>query len=149
LSDKNPKVANSQDFIKSRRERILALMAQGATKSEIAATLSTTKVTVDRDLRNINNQTNKEYSRMVRESIPTLFDNCLTSLNSVLKNCWLLHAVDDPQRVTTWHKINILRLIAETTEKKFNMISNGPALMEVNRLKQRLEELKNGIQLTP
>jgi DNA-binding CsgD family transcriptional regulator len=149
LSDKNPKVANSQDFIKIRRERILALMAQGANKGEIAATLSTTRVTVDRDLRNINNQTNKEYSRMVRESIPTLFDNCLTSLNSVLKNCWRLYAIEDKEKVTTWHKINILRLIAETTEKKFSMISNGPALMEVNRLKQRLEELKNGIQLTP
>ena len=124
-------------------------MAQGATKSEIAATLSTTRVTVDRDLRNINNQTNKEYSRMVRESIPTLFDNCLTSLNSVLKNCWILNAEQDNKIVNTWHRIQILRLISETTEKKFNMISNGPALMEVNKLKQRLEELKNGIQLTP
>jgi len=123
-------------------------MAKGMSQKDISIALDVTRQTIHRDLHYINKSMDREYNNMIRESIPTLFDNCLQSLNELLKEAWAFYIRNDTT-ITHWHRLAALRLINDVSDKKFNMISNGPALMEINKLKTKLEELKHGIQLTP
>ena len=148
MSKDNPRVANSRQDIRDRRERMLHLMAKGLNQKDISQALGVTRMTVHRDLTEINKDTEREYNNMIRESIPTMFDSCLRSMNELLKEAWAFYIRDD-KTITHWHRLAAMRLINDVTDKKFNMISNGPALMEINKLKTKLEELKHGIQLTP
>jgi DNA binding protein with HTH domain len=148
MSKDNPHTSNSRQDIRDRRERMLFLMAKGMSQKDISQALDVTRMTVHRDIKAINKDMDREYNNMIRESIPTMFDNCLRSLNELLKETWAFYIRED-KTITHWHRLAALRLINDVTDKKFNMISNGPALMEINKLKTKLEELKHGIQLTP
>lgn len=161
MSDDNKKTANNRKFIQDRRERVLMLMARGANVRDIARALDTTKNTIFRDLKYINRDMDNQYSKRIREGIPMMYETCLQSINDALKEVWGIHIreVPDPDRpgtgetipdpkVTTWHHIGCMRLIGELTEKRFNIIQAGPSMMEINKLKQKVEQMKQGLQLT-
>jgi hypothetical protein len=72
----------------------------------------------------------------------------LTDMTGVRKQCWNIYLRED-ENITYHHRLNALKIARELTEKKFNMIQNGPAIFELKKLEQRVTELRNGLELTP
>jgi hypothetical protein len=121
-------------------------MAKGLNQLDIARSLNVTRQTVARDLKAINRDSDSEYSKIIRESIPTLFENCILGVNEIIKECWGIYVNRTDTSISNWHRMAALRLALDGTSRKFDMMSAGPALMEINRLKSKLEALKNGIE---
>jgi DNA-binding CsgD family transcriptional regulator len=138
---------HSQKEIKERREKMLLLMSKGLNHSDIAAKLNTTTQTVYRDMKAINDITNDNLNNLARATLSTMYQNCVTGINEVLKECWRIYNIrrEDDSHLTWWHRIAALRLATEINDKKFSMFMNGPAIMEVRRLKDEVTAFTNDI----
>jgi hypothetical protein len=137
---------HSAKEIRQRREKVLILMSKGYNQSDIAKELHTTRNTVMRDLKEINEWTRKGLYDLAKQSLSTMLYSCLIGLNEVEKEAWKLYRNDDNDKDTNrWHKVYALRLLVDICKSKFGMFQSGPALMEVNRLHSELEMIKNNL----
>jgi hypothetical protein len=117
---------HSQKQIRERREKMLLLMSKGLNHSDVAEKLNTTTNTVYRDMKAISETTNRNLNDLARATLSTMYENCITGLNEILKECWNIYNTrrEDDNRLTWWHKIASLRLATEINDKKFNMLLN-------------------------
>jgi transcriptional regulator with XRE-family HTH domain len=138
-------IPHSQKEIKERREKILLLMSKGLNQSDIARELNTSRQTIIRDMKAINNATNENLNDLARATLSTMYYSCITGINEILKECWRIYDRRDDNRLTWWHKLAALRLATEINDKKFDMFSSGPAMMEVRRLKDEVIALRNDV----
>jgi hypothetical protein len=133
--------------IRERREKILLLLSKGYNQTDIAKELNTTRQTVMRDMKNINEMTNKGLYDLAKATLSTMYFNCIIGLNEVQKECWkIYHNLGNDPTINNWHKIAALKLATEINDKKFGMFQNGPAIIEVNRLGNELNRIKNAFR---
>lgn len=133
---------NSPRKIRERREKILLLMSRGMNQINIAKELGTTRMTIMRDMHYINEISRHGLYDMAKTSA-TLYFNCIQGLDECLDVCWRIYNnVDNNPEINQWHKMAAIRLAATINEKKFNIFANGPAMLEVNRLREDITALK-------
>ena len=129
--------------IRERREKILLLLSKGYNQTDIANELNTTRQTVMRDMKNINEMTNRGLYDLAKATLSTMYFNCIIGLNEIQKECWkIYHNLGNDPSINNWHRIAALKLATEINDKKFGMFQNGPAIMEINRLEDELNSLK-------
>ena len=129
--------------IRERREKELLLMAKGCNQQDIAHELGISRMTINRDMHYINEMTNKGLFDIARASFSTMYYNCVDGFNEIMKECWkIYYNADNDPHISQWHKIAALRLAADIQEKKFRMFQDGPAVMDLNRMHDEVEELK-------
>ena len=130
--------------IRERREKVLILMSKGMNQSDIARELHTTRRTVLRDVKELNQWTKRGLYDLAKQTLPTMYYNCIIGQNELAKECWKIYKTDpanDPS-INNWHKIAALRLLIDINKSKFQMFQDGPTFMEVNRLQSELERIK-------
>lgn len=136
---------HSAKEIRQRREKVLILMSKGCNQSDIAKKLHTTRQTVMRDLKEINQWTKKGLYDLAKQTLPTMYYNCILGQNELAKECWKIYETDpanDPS-INNWHKIAALRLLIDINKSKFQMFQDGPAFMEIGRLQSELGKIKD------
>jgi biotin operon repressor len=90
--------------IRERREKILLLMARGYSQGDIARELKIARTTVNRDMKNINEMTNKGWYNLAKVTLPTMFFNCIQGLDEVQKECWkIIENLDNNPAITVAH----------------------------------------------
>ena len=77
--------------IRERREKVLLLLSRGYNQTDIAKELNTTRQTVMRDMKNINEMTNKGLYDLAKATLSTMYFNCIIGLNEVQKECWKIY----------------------------------------------------------
>jgi hypothetical protein len=143
----------SSDTVRHRRERVALLLAKGATPREIAEALTTSQRIINSDIKTLNEQNERKMFEMAKQTIPTLYQNCLLNFNELIKQCWNIYIrpnapdADPREFISPRTRIEALRLAGELTREKFNMIQNGPAIFELKKLEQQVTELRSGIEL--
>jgi hypothetical protein len=121
-------------------------MAKGYNQSDIAKELHTTRNTVMRDIKEINEWTRKGLYDMAKQSLSTMLYSCLIGLNEAEKEAWKIYKnPDNDPEINHWHKINALRLLTEINRSKFRMFGEGPTIMELDKLRSKLEMIKDNV----
>jgi transcriptional antiterminator len=130
--------------IRERREKVLILMSKGMNQSDIARELHTTRRTVLRDVKELNQWTKRGLYDLAKQTLPTMYFNCVTGQNELAKECWKLYKNpnNDPS-INNWHKIAALRLLIDINKSKFQMFQDGPAFMEIGHLQTELGKIKD------
>jgi predicted transcriptional regulator len=116
---------------------VLILMSKGYNQSDIAKELHTTRRTVLRDVAELNQWTKKGLYDLAKQSLSTMLYSCIIGLNEIEKEAWKIYRSNDND------KVYALRLLVDICKSKFTMYESGPAVMEVNKLKNELEKIKN------
>jgi len=135
---------HSAKEIRERREKVLILMSRGYNQSDIAKELQTTRQTVMHDLKHINVMTKHGLYDLAKQTLSTMYYNCLIGQNELAKECWKLYKNpnNDPS-INNWHKIATLRLLIDINKSKFQMFQDGPTFMEIGRLQTELGKIKD------
>jgi hypothetical protein len=132
---------NSARQIRERREKILLLMSRGMNQINMAKELGVMRLTITRDMKYINEMTRHGLYDFAKTGATVLF-NCIQGLDECLDKTWnIFENKDNDPRINYWHKIACIRLAATINEKKFGIFTNGPAMMEVNRLSEEAKRL--------
>lgn len=137
---------HTKKVIRERREQMLLLMSRGYTQGEIARELKVTRQTISSDMIHINEITNRGLHGLAKETLTTIYFNCIQGVDEVQKEAWKIYRNEDKDpTISNWHKIAALKICMDASEKKFAMIAAGPAMVHMNRLENEVTELKNDL----
>ena len=138
---------NSHTEIKKRRDLVSALHARSMTETEIEKRLkaigySVDQATISRDLKAIKDEVSQDFIfSLARSDLAYYFKNALDTIDQVKLECWnIYNKTNDNTPIRD--KLAPLSLIKECSESKFALVSEGPAIMTVKALEERLTQLE-------
>jgi hypothetical protein len=97
-------------------------------------------------MRYINEITNKGLFGLAKETLTTMYFNCIQGVDEVQKEAWNIYRNEDKDpTISNWHRIAALKICMHASETKFTMIGAGPVMVNMNRLGSEVAELKNDL----
>jgi predicted transcriptional regulator len=128
--------------IAERREKIMILLTKGLKGYQIAQALNITPSMVSRDISYLSKESNNNLKSLVQHSLPFLYSTSIEGIKSVLKECWNVYESDNAS-ISYLHKLNSLKLAKECNESLFKLVAEGPCLVYLKELEERLEKVEN------
>ncbi len=128
--------------IKERREDVLVLLTKGLKGYEIAKELGVDASTVSRDIRYLISQSHNYLNTLAKEALPFMYQTSIEGIRNVLKECWNVYTIESNKDITWFHKIAALKLAKECNEALFKLIAEGPSIMYVKLLEERLTRIE-------
>ena len=134
--------------IKERRENVLVFLTRGMKGYEIAKELGVDASTVSRDIQYLISQSHSYLNTLAKEALPFMYQTSIEGIRNILKECWKIYAPEsnnnDPKNkdLTWFHKIAALKLAKECNEALFRLTAEGPSVMHVKLLEERLERIE-------
>ena len=127
--------------ILERRKKVLILRAKGLTQEEIEKALGVDQVTVSRDLKVLKDEAKKSLDELARDMFVLQYQQCITGIEQVYREAWLMYHDQNSSDKT---KLAALSLIKETYESMFRMLGEGPTVLSVKRLGEKVEKISQG-----
>ena len=134
--------------IKERRENILMLLTKGMKGYQIAKELGVDASTVSRDINYLVGQSQNYLNSLAKEALPFMYQTSIEGIKNILKECWNIYTIesnsdDSKNKEITWfHKIAALKLAKECNEALFKLTAEGPSVMHLKVLEERLEKIE-------
>lgn len=135
-------VPHNRMQIKERRESVLVLLTKGMKGYEIAKELGVDASTVSRDIQYLISQSNNYLNRLAKEALPFMYQTSIEGIKNVLKECWNIYTIESNKEMTCFHKIAALKLAKECNEALFRLTAEGPFVMHVKLLEERLTRIE-------
>ena len=134
--------------IQERRNKIWTLTTRGMKGYEIAKELKVYSGTISRDIQYLTSQSQIYLNDLAKETLPFMYKSCIDGIREVLKECWNIYESTDEQ-VNYFQRLAALKLAKECNEAQFKLLSEGPSIMYVQTLEDKLtqiEELQQQLQ---
>ena len=121
------------------------MLAQSATESEIAKKLNVDQSTISRDIKALKQMSQQFVFDLARSDLAYHYQQCINGIEEVRRKAWeLLRDDEEEQRQlhTLKDKLSILKLIKECEEGKFALFKDGPSIMNVKSLEERIHQIE-------
>ncbi|HZD34885.1 MAG TPA: helix-turn-helix domain-containing protein, partial [Nitrososphaeraceae archaeon] len=128
--------------IKERREDVLILLTKGMKGYEIGKELGVDASTVSRDIHYLIGQSQNYLNSLAKEALPFMYQTSIEGIRNVLKECWNIYSVENNKEITWFHRIAALKLAKECNEALFKLTAEGPSVMYVKLLEERLARIE-------
>ncbi len=135
-------VPHNKIQIKVRRENILVLLTKGMKGYEIAKELGVDASTVSRDIQYLISQSHNYLNTLAKEALPFMYQSSIEGIKNVLKECWNIYTIESNKDITWFHKLAALKLAKECNEALFRLTAEGPSVMYVKLLEERLARIE-------
>ena len=135
-------IPNNQAVIRERREKLWTLLTRGMKTYEIAKELNVDNSTVSRDIKYLTAQSQNYLNNLAKETLPFMYQTSIEGIRSILKECWTIYQSQD-LRINMYQKLAALKLAKECNEAIFNLVDEGPSIMYVKQLQERLLQIEN------
>jgi transposase len=145
LSTSIHKNNSSNSFkIEERRRRVASLLAQSMTESEIAQKLNVDQSTISRDTKALKQMSQQFVFDLARSDLAYHYRQCINGIEEVRRKAWELLRYDEErqQSMTLKDKLLVLKLIKECEEGKFALFKDGPSIMNVKSLEERISRIE-------
>jgi len=135
-------VPHNRIQIRERRENVLVLLTKGMKGYEIAKELGVDTSTVSRDINYLISQSNNYLNTLAKEALPFMYQTSIEGIRNVLKECWNIYSIESNKEITWFHRLAALKLAKECNEALFKLTAEGPSVMHVKLLEERLERIE-------
>jgi arginine repressor len=139
--------------IKDRREKVKFLHLQSMTETEIANELKTSgysvdQATVSRDLKALKEEASTEFIyKLAKSDLAYYYKNEIDSIDQIKRESWNIYKKTNNDTLNMDKiKLAVLKLIADCSESRFRMLSEGPGIMALRALDERLNNIEQGFQ---
>jgi IS30 family transposase len=132
---------NARPVIDERRQRIWSMLIKGMKGYEIAKELKVDPGTVSRDVQYLTSQSQKFLDDLAKESLPFMYMTSLEGIRDVLKECWNIYESTGEQ-INYFQRLAALKLAKECNEAQFKLLSEGPSIMYVQNLEDKLTQIE-------
>lgn len=127
--------------IAERRQRVMVLLTKGLKGYQIAKELNLAPSTISHDINYLSKESNNNLKSLVKETLPFLYQSSLEGIRNVLNECWNIYQSDN-ESISYLHKLNSLKLAKECNESLFKLVAEGPCLVYLKELEERLEKIE-------
>ena len=126
--------------IEDRRRRVASLLAQSMTETEIAAKLKVDQSTISRDIKVLKKISQQFVYDLAKSDLAYCYKQCLDGIEEVKRRGWdIFNGINN---LTARDKLLALKLIMECNEAKFALFKEGPAIMQVKSMEERLANIE-------
>ena len=133
---------NTKLAIDQRRQKLWTLLTKGMKAYEIARELNVDTFTISRDIKFLTTQSQNYLNDLAKETLPFMYQTSIEGIRSILKECWNIYQSDDT-KINWFHRLSALRLAKECNESIFALLSEGPSILAVKQLQDRLTLIEN------
>lgn len=126
--------------IEDRRRKVGSLLAQSMTESEIAQTLGVDQSTISRDVKALKELSKQFVYDLAKSDLAYGYKQCIDGVEEVKRYAWSMFK---NEQLGTKEK-SVLKLIKECDEAKFALFKDGPAIMNLRSLEERLNKIESG-----
>jgi DNA-binding transcriptional ArsR family regulator len=141
---------NNKFKIEERRRSVATLLAQSMTESEIAEQLQVTQATISRDIKVLKQISQRFVFDLAKSDLAYYYKQCIDGIEEVTKKCWEIFRDCDNDNtnasnsnLTSKDKLLALKVIIDCNEAKFALFKEGPSIMHIKSLEERLENIES------
>ena len=95
-----------------------------------------------RTFRYLISQSYNYLNALAKEALPFMYQTSLEGIRNVLKECWNIYTIESNKEITWFHKIAALKLAKECNKALFKLTADGPSVMYVKLLEERLARIE-------
>jgi hypothetical protein len=134
--------------IEERRRRVASLLTKCKTQTEIARHIGVDQSTISDDVKALREMSQRFIYDLAKSDLGFYYKSCLDGLEEVKKEAWDVHDryVDpgspDIQKV----RLQALKVIIQAEVEKFKLLTEGPNVVAVNKMSERISEIERAFQ---
>jgi IS30 family transposase len=146
------KIPHNRVVIKERREKLWILLARGMKGYEIAKELNVDPSTISRDIQYLISQSQNYLDNLAKETLPFMYETSIEGIRNILKECWNIYLSsnnnNNSKSINAFHQIAALKLAKECNEALFKLTIEGPSILVVKALEERLNKIEIAGQIS-
>jgi DNA-binding transcriptional ArsR family regulator len=127
--------------IEERRRKVSSLLAQSMTESEIAEELHVDQSTISRDIKVLKELSQQFVFDLAKSDLAYYYKQCIDGIEEVRRKGWDIFKKHNS--LTPRDKLLALKVIRECNEAKFALFKEGPSIMHIKSLEERLENIES------
>jgi IS30 family transposase len=135
-------IRNSEAIINERRQNIMSLLTKGMKRQEIAKELNIGHSTVSKDIKYLAGQSHNYLNDLAKQTLPLMYQTSIEGIRDVVKESWNIYQSQD-SRINWYHKLAALKLAKECHEAVFKLVDEGPSVMLVKQLQEKVLLIEN------
>ena len=126
-------------IIQERRQKIWTLITKGMKGYEIAREINVDAATVSRDIRFLTANSQNYLNDLARQTLPFMYQTSIEGIREIMKECWLIYETTD----NNCQRLAALKLAKECHESIFKLVDEGPSVMYLKQLQERLLQIES------
>jgi DNA-binding transcriptional ArsR family regulator len=135
--------------IEELRRKITSLLAQSISESEIAAELGVDQSTISRDIKALKEQSQRFIHDLAKSDLAYYYKQCIDGIEEVRRKAWEAYKSNDSSSsLKPKDKLLALKLAKECNESKFALFKDGPSVMNLKSLEERLNKIESARQVS-
>src|SRR5215216_6742437 len=130
---------NSNLHIEERRRQVASLLARSMTETEIGKQLGISQPTIHRDIEALKEKSLRFVYDLAKSDLAYYYKQKLDSLDEAKREAWkIFNQEDTPNK----EKLLALKLIIMSDETAFKLLNEGPAVLAMKSLEDRLAQIE-------
>jgi len=131
--------------IQERRRQVASLVARTKTENEIAQQLNVNQSTISRDVKILRQLSQKFIYDLAKSDLAYYYKQCIDGIAEANKEAWRIYLDDE---VPLKEKLAALKIIIQANESKFKLLTEGPSILAMKSLEERLNTLESSTPLS-
>jgi Trp operon repressor len=131
--------------IEERRRRVASLLAKSMTETEIAQELKVDQSTISRDAKALKELSQQFVYDLAKSDLSYYYKQCIDGIEEAKREAWKMIRNNS---LSEKDKLLALKLIKECDESKFGLFKDGPAIVSVKSLEERLNKIEIARQVS-
>jgi DNA-binding transcriptional ArsR family regulator len=115
-------------------------------ESEIAQKLSVDQSTISRDIKALKQMSQQFVFDLAKSDLAYHYRQCINGIEEVRRKAWELirddNKEEEQQSLILKDKLLVLKLIKECEEGKFALFKDGPSILNVKSLEERIYQIE-------
>jgi IS30 family transposase len=133
--------------IEERRRKVSSLLAQSKTESEIAQELNVDQSTISRDIKALKELSQQFVYDLAKSDLSYYYKQSIDGIEEAKREAWKIYH-HNSNEVSVKEKLSALKLIVESNEARFKLLSEGPSVLAVKSLEERLNKIEIAGQIS-
>ena len=133
--------------IEERRRKVASLLAQSMTESEIAQELGVDQSTISRDVKALKLLSQQFVYDLAKSDLSYYYKQSIDGIEEAKREAWRIYRNNNIE-VSVKEKLSALKLIVESNEARFKLLSEGPSILAIKALEERLNKIEIAGQIS-
>jgi IS30 family transposase len=127
--------------VELRRKKVASLIAMAVNEEEIAEKLNVDQSTISRDIKHLKVVSQKFVYDLAKSDLAFYYKQSIDGIQEVNKKAWEMYRNQN----NTDMKIRLLalKLVKECNEAIFSLFSQGPSIMNIRALEERVNKIES------
>lgn len=131
--------------LEERRRQVASMLAQSMTEQEIADKLGVDRTTISRDVKVLKQMSQQFVYTLAHSDLAYCYKQCLNGIEEAKRKAWLIfnRLTESSNPGAVKDSLLALKLTVDCNEAQFSLFKEGPAIMQIKKMEQRLARIES------